>query len=307
MAVSSKPSAVLIVNPNAGRLSQGARDEVVDALRRRFRIEAFATSSRGTGIPIAQEAADSGASLVIAFGGDGHINEVANGLAGTHSSLGIVPGGTMNVFARALGIPMDPMRAIEHLLDIVDDPPVQVPLGMMDERYFTFSAGCGFDAEAAARVERYVPSKRRFGEVFFFWSAFRVLAGSYRHRAPSMVIKGAFGTVPVSMAIASNAGPYAYLANRPIKIAPLVELKRGLDVFALKSMRIEALPAYAWRIAVTGDMIEHPDVHYEHDQAEFEVESEQPFSRHVDGEPLAPATSAHFRIHHDALRVKAKP
>ena len=306
MAVSSKPSAVLIVNPNAGRLSQGARDEVVDALRQRFRIEAFATSSRGTGIPLAQEAADSGADLVIAFGGDGHINEVANGLAGTHSSLGIVPGGTMNVFARALGVPMDPMHAIEQLLDLVEEPPVQVPLGMMDDRYFTFSAGCGFDAEAAARVERYVPSKRRFGEVFFFWSAFRVLAGSYRHRAPSMVIKGSFGTIPVSMAIASNAGPYAYLASRPIKIAPLVDLKRGLDVFALKSMRIEALPAYAWRIAVTGDMIEHPDVHYEHDQAEFEVESEQPFSRHVDGEPLAPATSAHFSIRHDALRVKAK-
>ena len=295
----------MIVNPNAGRLSKRARDEVVDVLRSRFRIEAFATSARGTGIPIAQDAVDSGAKLVIAFGGDGHVNEVANGLAGTHAVLGIVPGGTMNVFARALGVPMDPMLAIEHLLELSERPPAQVPLGMMDDRYFTFSAGCGFDAEAAARVERYVPSKRRFGEVFFYWSAFRVLAGSYRRRAPSMILKGPFGTIPVSMAIASNAGPYAYLAGRPVEIAPRVTLDAGLDVFALKTMRIEALPMYAWRVIVSGDLVEHPDVHYEHDQSEFEVVSEMTFSRHVDGEPLPPATSARFRIKRDALRVVA--
>lgn len=296
---------MLIVNPNAGRLSKRARDEVVDVLRSRFRIEAFATSARGTGIPIAQDAVDSGANLVIAFGGDGHVNEVANGLAGTHAVLGIVPGGTMNVFARALGVPMDPMLAIDHLVELCERPPVQVPLGMMDDRYFTFSAGCGFDAEAAARVERYVPSKRRFGEIFFYWSAFRVLAGSYRRRAPSMTLKGPFGTIPVSMAIASNAGPYAYLAGRPVEIAPRVALDAGLDVFALKTMRIEALPMYAWRVIVSGDLVEHPDVRYEHDQSEFEVVSEVPFSRHVDGEPLAPATSARFRIQRDALRVVA--
>ena len=306
MSVSRRPSAVLIVNPNAGRLSKRARDEVVDALRSRFQIEAFATSSRGTGIPIAQDAADSGAKLVIAFGGDGHVNEVANGLAGTHSTLGIVPGGTMNVFARALGVPMDPMLAIDHLLALSDEPAVRVPLGMMDDRYFTFSAGCGFDAEAAARVERYVPSKRRFGEIFFYWSAFRVLTGSYRNRAPTMVLKGPFGSVPVSMAIASNAGPYAYLAGRPVEIAPQVRLDGGLDVFALKTMRIEALPMYAWRVIVSGDMVEHPDVHYEHDLGEFEVESDLPFSRHVDGEPLSPATSARFSIRRDVLRVVAK-
>jgi diacylglycerol kinase family enzyme len=299
----SRPSAVLIVNPNAGRLGEAERSNVVRALRARFDLETFATTARDTGIALAADAAAAGAALVIAFGGDGHINEVANGLAGTSSTLGIVPGGTMNVFARALGIPLDPFAAIERLLESLDNAPRVVPLGRMDGRYFTFSAGCGFDAEAAERVERYVPSKRRLGELFFYWSAFRVLAGSYRRRQPTMVLRGDFGEVPVSMAIASNAGPYAYLAGLAINLAPEVDLMRGIDVFALKSMRVEALPQYAWRALVSKDFVDHPDCFYRSDLDAFEVVSEAPFARHVDGEPLPPVHSAHFSVAHDALRV----
>src|SRR5918999_305420 len=266
MTRAPKPPAVLIVNPNAGRLSEQIRKDVVTALRTRFQIEAFATTARDTGISLAADAAAEGASLVIAFGGDGHVNEVANGVACTESSLAIIPGGTMNVFARALDIPLDPFDAIEHLLQMVDKPGRVVPLGKMDERYFTFSAGCGFDAEAAQRVERYVPAKRRFGEVFFYWSAFRVLTGTYRHRSPSMVLRGSFGEVPVAMAIACNAGPYAFLANRPVQLAPEVSLDGGIDVFALKTMRLEALPLYAWRVVVSGDLVHHRDAFYASDQ-----------------------------------------
>jgi diacylglycerol kinase family enzyme len=302
---SPRPSAVLIVNPNAGRLGEAKRSNVVRALRARFDLEAYATTARDTGIALAADAAAAGAKLVIAFGGDGHINEVANGLAGTPSVLGIVPGGTMNVFARALGVPLDPFAAIDHLLDHLDSAPRVVPLGKMDDRYFTFSAGCGFDAEAAERVERYVPAKRRLGELFFYWSAFRVLAGSYRRRQPTMLLRGEFGEVPVSMAIASNAGPYAYLAGLAINLAPDVELMRGIDVFALKSMRVEALPQYAWRALVSKDFVDHPDCFYRSDQQSFEVLSEAPFARHVDGEPLPSVHAAHFSIAPGALRVCA--
>ena len=301
----TRPTAVLIVNPNAGRLGEAARGDVVGALRSRFDLDAYATTARDTGISLAADAAAAGTELVIAFGGDGHVNEVANGLAGTSSALGIVPGGTMNVFARALGIPLEPVAAIDHLVGALDRPARAVPLGRMDDRYFTFSAGCGFDAEAAERVERYVPAKRRLGELFFYWSAFRVLAGSYRRRQPSMLLKGDFGEIPVSMAIASNAGPYAYLAGREIRLAPEVSLMDGIDVFALKSMRIEALPQYAWRSLVSKDFINHPDCFYRSDQTSFELVSESPFARHVDGEPIAPAHRARFTVEKAALRVRA--
>ncbi len=301
----AKPSAVLIANPNAGRLSERSRERVVAALRSRFQLDAHLTTARDTGITIASEVADAGADLVIAFGGDGHVNEVANGLAGTGSSLGIIPGGTMNVFARALGIPLDPFLATEYLFEMVDGTSRKVPLGKVDDRYFTFSAGCGFDAEAAERVERYVPAKRRFGELWFYWSAFRVLSDTYRHRNPMMTIKGSFGELPVSMAIVSNAGPYAYLGNRPVNIAPDVALHKGIDLFALRRMRLEALPIYAYRVMISGDLVHHRDVFYASDLDNFELSSERPFSRHVDGEPLPPARSARFSIVPDILNVKA--
>jgi diacylglycerol kinase family enzyme len=295
---------VLIVNPNAGRLSETSRNQVVEAFRARWRAEVLVTSARNTGIEIAQEVAESGDHLIVAFGGDGHVNEVANGVAGTESRLGIIPGGTMNVFARALGIPGDPFKAIKHLEQVADRPPRATPLGKVDDRYFTFSAGCGFDAEAAERVERYVPAKRRFGEFFFYWSAFRVLTGSYRHRKPTMTLSGPFGSERVAMAIACNAGPYAYLFGRPLNIAPEVRLDGGLDVFALRSMRIEAFPQYAWR-SVSGDLVDHDDVLYESDLDTFELVSDKPFSRHVDGEPLTPAHRARFSLVRDALKVQA--
>ena len=303
--LSTRPPAVVIINPNAGRSAAGRlRKDVIAHLRARFSVDAYSTTDRDTGITIAAEAAEAGAELVIAFGGDGHVNEVANGLAGAASPLAIVPGGTMNVFARALGVPLDPFQAVDHLLKNIAAPAIKVPLGRMNERYFTFSAGCGFDAEAAERVERYVPAKRRFGEVWFYWSAFRVLAGSHRHRRPQMTLSGDFGQIPVSMAIACNAGPYAYIGNRPVMIAPKVDLHGGIDVFALKTMRIEALPLYAWRVMVSKDLIHHRDVLYHQGLRSFELSSESPFARHVDGEPLPPARIARFELASGILNVK---
>lgn len=305
IAAGFRPPAVLIVNPYAGRLTDIERQAAIESVVRRFDVEVFTTKTRDSAIGIASDAARGGADLVIALGGDGHINEVVNGIAGTSAQLGIIPAGTMNVFARALGIPVDPHRAVEHLAARMGQTPRLVSLGKMNERYFTFSSGCGFDAEAAERVERYLRSKKRLGEFFFFWSAFRVLAGSYRHRNPSMLLHGQFGVVPVSMAIACNAGPYAYLKGRSINIAPDVRLDGGLDIFALRTMRLEALPLYAWRSVITGDLVHHDDAFYESDLSDFEVTAEAPFVCHTDGEPLPATDSARFTLAKDILRVNA--
>jgi diacylglycerol kinase family enzyme len=306
MATSGRrPVAVLIDNPNAGRLSDEERGGVLEAIRESFDIDQVSTTARTTGIAIAKDAAGSGEDLVIAFGGDGHINEIANGLAGTGSTLGIIPGGTMNVFARSLGIPADPFEAIRHLKDRMYERSRRVSLGLMDDRYFTFSAGCGFDAEAAERVDLDVLAKRRFGEFFFFWSAFRVLLSGYRYRNPTMTVKGEFGEERVAMAIASNTGPYAYLGKRSVEVAPRVDLDRGLDVFGLKKMRMHGLPVYAWRCVVSKDLIDDKDAFYESDLDGFEITGDQPFKRHVDGEPLEQAISTRFSVARDVLKVKA--
>lgn len=300
-----RPPAVVIYNPSAGRLSDDARREVLRALDRTFRTEVSVTEGRDSAIGLAREAAAHGVGLVIAFGGDGHVNEVVNGLAGTASTLGVIPGGTMNVFARALGIPTDPLKAVRHLESLGDGPARLVHLGKMDERYFTFSAGCGFDAEAAALVESHLNNKRRFGQFYFYWSALRVLAGSYRHRNPSMLMSGPFGEVPVSMAVVCNTGPYAYFMNRPVKLTPEVHLEKGLDVFALRRMRIEALPFYTFRTLVDGDVSKHRDAFYANDVEALTISADEPFARHVDGEPLEPAREVRLSLVRDILKVRA--
>ncbi len=305
IAGGGKRPAVLIVNPASGRLVEGAREEVVSALSDLFDLDVISTTARDEGIGIAADAAADGAELVIAFGGDGHVNEVVNGIAGTETALAIIPGGTMNVFARALGIPVDPVQAVAFTKTSLRGKPRSVSLGRMDDRYFMFTAGCGFDAEVAGRVESHLRSKRRWGEPFFFWSAFRVLLDTHRHRSPSMTLRGPWGEIDVAMSIACNCGPYAYLAGRPVVIAPEVALEKGLDVFALRSMRIEKLLGYVWRSVVRGSMATAHDAFYRSDLEAFEISAAAPFARHVDGEPLPPKADARFSMDRGVLKVWA--
>ena len=119
-----------------------------------------------------------------------------------------------------------------------------------------------------------------------------------------MTLSGPFGSERVAMAIACNAGPYAYLLNRPVAVAPQVRLEGGLDVFALRKMRLEAFPMYAWRAAVSGDLVDHEEVVYQSDLDGFELLGDKPFNRHVDGEPLPPRNKARFQVVRDALKVQ---
>ena len=107
------------------------------------------------------------------------------------------------------------------------------------------------------------------------------------------------------MAVACNTGPYAYLGSRAIELTPDVALDRGLDIFALRTMRIEAFPVYAWRCLVSGDLVHHKDAFYASDLSEFELLAEEPFHLHVDGEPLPAATEVRFRIAPHVLKVQA--
>lgn len=299
----SKPTAVLIINPASGKMSAGDRDKVAALLARHFKLEVISTTARDAAIGLARTAAESKPTVVIAFGGDGHVNEVVNGLAGSDVPLGVIPGGTMNVFARALGIPTKAPDAVVYLAAASKGEPTAVPLGKMDDRLFTFSAGCGFDAETAERVEGHLTSKRRLGEPFFYWSAFRVLLGAHRHRDPKMILEGPWGRVPVAMAVAANCGPYAYLVGRAVELTPKVRLDAGLDVFAMRSMRLEQLPWYAFITTIEGNLTKHPEAFYRSDLKTFRVTAAKPFARHTDGEPLAKTTESVFSVVDKAIRV----
>src|SRR4051794_26225885 len=144
---SQKRRMLVIVNPYATTVSDRLKSLVIHALGSRYEVTAFDTQRQGHATELVREAAQEGYDVVVAFGGDGTLNEAANGLAGTGVPLTHLPGGATNVFCKMLGIPGEIVDATEHLLRIADDwRPRTVDLGRMNDRFFTFTAGFGLDA-----------------------------------------------------------------------------------------------------------------------------------------------------------------
>src|SRR6202035_4358469 len=128
---------LIIVNPYATTVSDRLKNLVVYALRGRYEVDAIDTEARDHATELSRQAAGEGYDVVVAFGGDGTINEAANGLAGSETPLTCLPGGRTNVYCRMLGIPTDVVDATEHLLRIADDwRPRQVDLAQVNDRWF---------------------------------------------------------------------------------------------------------------------------------------------------------------------------
>lgn len=273
------------MNPEARNVSPAVRRVVQAALEGHFKLDATVTEARHAAIEVAKDALDDGNEMIIAFGGDGLVNEVANGMADRDAALGIVPGGTMNVFARNLGIPNDPLEAVDRILMHSDEvEPRTVSLAKANDRYFTFSCGCGFDGEAASRVEEHYPTKRRFGEPYFYAAAFSTFLGSYFGRTPFLRCEGEFGHGEGVGVIALNAGPYAYLAGRPIRLVPSDPESDGFGLFVLNRLQWWRVPAYAAGALVTGRFGAGSKAFSGVSRAT--VSAQDPFFLHVDGEPL---------------------
>src|SRR3984893_1562050 len=163
-----KRRMLIIVNPYATTVSDRLRHLVVYALQGRFEVDAVDTEDRGHATEICREAAHEVYDVVVAFGGDGTVNEAANGLLGSSTPLCCLPGGSSNVFAKMLGIPGDLVDATEHLLAMADQwRPRRVDVGVVNGRCFTFSSGLGLDASVVKRVDSRPALKARLGPYYY--------------------------------------------------------------------------------------------------------------------------------------------
>src|SRR5580700_8907696 len=190
----SKRRMLIIVNPYATTVSDRLRHLVVYALQGRFEVDAVDTEARGHATELCREAAHEGYDVVVAFGGDGTVNEAANGLLGSPTPLCCLPGGSANVFAKMLGIPGDVVDATEHLLAMADDwRPRMVDLGVVNGRCFTFSSGLGLDASVVERVDANPRLKSRFGPWFFTWVAVSTFAWRYLVSPPRLRVDAGEG------------------------------------------------------------------------------------------------------------------
>ena len=222
--------AVLVVNPKATATTAAGRDVLAHALASQVKLDVIETDYRGHAMAAAAQAMVDGADLVVAHGGDGTVNEVVNGLlaSGPGSSvpmLGIVPGGSANVFARSLGLPRDPVDATHQLLHALEDRRHRrVGLGRVESgapgeapRWFTFSAGVGWDADVVAEVDR-KRGKKASPALYT-----RVALTQYlrpAHGGPQLTVEIP-GEEPVSglrLVFVSNTDPWTYLGPRPIHL-----------------------------------------------------------------------------------------
>ena len=219
---------LVIVNPYATTVSDRLKNLVVAALSGRYDVEAIDTQRAGHATELCREAAGEGYDVVVAFGGDGTINEAANGLAGSDTPLTCLPGGATNVYPRILGLPNDVVDATEHLLRIADDwHPRWVDLGEVNGRLFTFAAGAGLDASVVRRVDSHPALKARYGPSFYTASAIGVFLRRYVINPPKLIADIDGHEVAGVSAFVQNASPYTYFRSTPVELVDGVELDSG--------------------------------------------------------------------------------
>jgi diacylglycerol kinase family enzyme len=240
---------LVIINPYATTVSDRLKSLVVYALRGRYHVDAVDTERRDHATELCREAAAEGYDVVVAFGGDGTVNEAANGLAGTTTPLSCLPGGRANVYCRMLGIPADVVDATEHLLRLADDwHPRPVDLGHVNGRYFVFSAGVGLDASVVERVDAHPRLKARLGEWYYTWIAVSTFNRRYLWRPPRFVAEVAGARVAGVEIVVQNSSPYTYFGDRPVELADGGALDSGdLAGAVLERANPIDIPSILWR------------------------------------------------------------
>ncbi|MGH9274616.1 MAG: diacylglycerol/lipid kinase family protein, partial [Acidimicrobiales bacterium] len=230
---------LLLVNSSASSVTARSRVVIQKALSADHEVTVAETSRRGHATRLAQGAAAAGTEVVVVLGGDGTLNEAANGLAGSTCALAPLPGGSTNVFARTIGLTNDPIEATGELLDALGRRNIhRVGLGSVNGRYFLFHVGMGFDAAVVAQVERRSGLKRYAGHPLFVYAGFDTWIRHYDRSRPRFSIHHADGTVVDDgyLSICLNTNPYTYLGNRPLSLAPEATLDRGLALVTLRTL-----------------------------------------------------------------------
>ncbi len=300
--------ALLLFNPNATTTDQTVGETVAAILAEGTDLDVRPTKQRGHATHLAAGAVHEGVDVVFALGGDGTANEVLQALAGTPVALGVLPGGSTNVLARALGLPNDPVEASRRMLEYVASGRRRtIALGRVGARYLGFNAGFGFDAAVVRHVEQHERRKRYLRQgAFVLGTGIEWFTGSGRDR-PATMLRLPDGTSrgPYSVTIVANTDPYTYLRSRPMRVHPQASFDTGLDLIALPPMPTPRLLRLLWRVFHDASHIELDHVDHFHDLDAFELTNPEPQPLMVDGDYAGEHRTARFSAVRDALTVLA--
>jgi diacylglycerol kinase (ATP) len=289
--------ARIIVNPMAGQAENFADIERARMVweTHGWEIDWQATKYPGHATALAREAAVSGCDVVIAAGGDGTVNEVVNGIAGTRAALAALPVGTGNVWVRELKLPLRPEAAAVALLE---GSSYAIDLGQAGDRYFLLMAGIGFDAS----VTRTTPPalKRKLGILAYLLQAFTI-ARDVRGTRARIVLDGRPIKGHVLMVVISNSRLYGGF----VQITHHASLADGLlDVAVINGQDARSAPLHVLSILLRRYSF-NPDMQY-YRAREVEITGTTPLDVQIDGESIG-VTPMTFRVVPGALQAWLPP
>ncbi|GFG51657.1 diacylglycerol kinase [Mycolicibacterium agri] len=313
--------AVLIVNPNATSTTPAGRDLLAHALESRVKLTIAHTDSRGHAIDIARQAVRDGVDMLIVHGGDGTVNEVVNGVLGECGrtpdpdapAVAVVPGGSANVFARALGISPDPIEATNQLIDLLSEhrkTGTWRRIGLMDcgERWAVFTAGLGVDGDVVAAVEAQRSKGRTVTASRYVRVAVReALASARKEPSLTLYLPDREPVSGVHFAFVSNASPWTYANTRPVWTNPTTAFETGLGIFATTSMNVWANLRLARQMLSKKPKLAAKHLIRDDDLPWVRVTSEAPVACQIDGDYAGLREDMTFRAVPEALGVVAPP
>lgn len=298
---------VLIANASASSVTARTRVVIQKALSADHDVTLKETARRGHATRLAKGAAAEGADVVAVLGGDGTLNEAANGVVGTTTALAPLPGGSTNVFARTLGLPDDPIHATAVTLEALESGSIRsIGLGSANSRYFLFHIGVGYDAAVVREVEKRGQLKRWAGHSLFAFSAIDTWLRHYDRKSPHFSVDFGNGERIDDgyFTIGLNTDPYTYLGTQPFSVAPETTLDTPMSVVTIRSLaayRISRLAATTLRSSngvTTGRGID-----VRSNVRDVTLSSETPFPYQLDGDYLGEVTSMHLTWEPDVLQL----
>jgi diacylglycerol kinase family enzyme len=298
---------LLLVNSTASSVTARTRVLIRKLLAEQHEVEVAETSRRGHATRLARAAANDVFDVVAVLAGDGTLSEAADGLAGTDTALAPLPGGSTNVYARTLGVPLDPVTATHTLLASLNRRAfTRLGLGGVNGRHFLFHTGLGFDAAVIRRVERYGELKRYASHPLHVVAAFETWFRHFDRSKPrfDLTLETGERIEGVYFAIVSKTSPYTYLGPRPLVVTRDVGLQTPLAVTAFTSFSVATLLRGAASALGSGKYLRRtPGIVQRHDLRGLQVEGRGPFPYQVDGDDLGDVENLDIDFENDTLTV----
>ena len=296
---------LLIVNSFASSVTPRNTVLVHEHLAKHHDVQVVETNERGHATRFAQDAASRGLDAVVGFGGDGTLNEIATGLAGSDTALAMLPGGSTNVFVRTLGIANDPMVALTQLMAGIDRNEIErVSFGQANGRYFTFHAGIGYDAAVVEQVERRSSLKRVVGQPLFAYSALHSWFKSYDRKYPHFTMNIDGRAIPNGFfSVVLNTNPYTFVGKHPIHLSSAASLEKKLVVVTFRKMTTPLMLKTLYSALRRGGLETSSGIDIATDVENVKIEFPAPFPYQLDGDYLGDTTSIDIKHCPEALRL----